>query len=172
IQTGYDESTIGQIGVNIASRFGEPLTYARHLLWDIKDGSTYYGEFDVFMNDSFVTNNVPEIWLSSFGLTPTDSTAMIDIDGDGLLTWEEFYAGTSPIDADSVFKITENAMEGGQMQLHWKAVAGKTYSIEFKSELTDAEWTMIKSRIPGVEPQCSWSIPVSDNKGFFRIKVE
>jgi len=172
VQTLYDESTTGQIGVNITSRFGEPLTYARHLLWDIKDGSTYYGEFDVFMNGSFVTNNVPEDWLTSYGLALTDAAAMTDADNDGLLTWEEFYAGTSPVDKDSVFTITENSLDGGQHILHWNAVAGKTYCIEFKSDLKDAVWTELERGIPGVEPRCCRSVPVMGNKGFIRVKVE
>jgi hypothetical protein len=172
IQTVYDESTIGQTGVNITSRFGEPLTYARHLLWDIKDGRTFYSEFDVHMNGSFVTNNVPEIWLTGYGLAPTESTALEDSDNDGLCNWEEYYAGTSPVDQASVFTITANSLNGGEHILHWNAVAGKSYAIEFKADLKDALWTELERGIPGVEPQCTRSVLITGEKGFIRIKVE
>lgn len=172
IRTEYNDSTDGQIGVEIGSRFGEPIVYARHLLLDIKENSTYYGEIDICINGSFVTNNVPEVWLTNCGLFPTDTTALTDSDGDGVLTWKEFYAGTDPTDSNSVFRITSSSTEEGQQTLHWKAVAGKTYCIEFKADLEDESWTKLEEGIPGVDPQCSWSIPATQNKGFYRIRVE
>ena len=172
IQTGYEETTSGQIGVSLYNRFGDSLVYTRHLLWDIKDGSTYYGEFDVFMNGSFLTNSVPDVWLMGFGLTANDATALLDSDGDGLYNWEEYYAGTSPVDASSVLTITQNKIEGGQQLLQWKAVTGKSYSIKFNSGLSNSGWTTIESGIPGVEPVCSRSIPVNSESGFIRVIVE
>ena len=171
IETTYETSTSGQIGVSIRSRFNDTLIYARHLLWDIKGERTYYSEFDVHMNGSFVTNSIPEVWLNSCGLVATDAVALGDSDDDGVPTWKEFYAGTDPTDGDSVFQITASSMQGEQQTLHWNAVAGKTYCIEFKADLKDTTWTEVESGIPGTEPQCSWTIPASQTKGFFRIRV-
>jgi len=96
-----------------------------------------------------------------------------DSDGDGLLNWEEFYAGTDPNNATSVFKIT-GTKESSEHQhtIKWKAVTGKTYAIQFKPTLRSTEWTTIKSGIPGIEPECSCTLELENPSGFVQIVVE
>ncbi|VGO15912.1 hypothetical protein PDESU_04501 [Pontiella desulfatans] len=58
------------------------------------------------------TNNVPHWWLASFGYTNDfDQAALGNQDGDTLLTWEEYFQGTSPNDEDTDNDTVFDGME-------------------------------------------------------------
>jgi hypothetical protein len=173
VETTYDESSVGQVGVNVNSRFGGILVNARHLLFEIKN-SCYYGELDVFVNGSFVTNGIPTAWLDYYGLLQNDAAAMADSDNDGVPNWQEYRAGTSPANNKSVFKITGliDPPVGTIHTLSWNAVAGKRYTVKYKSDLKDTTWTTLVSNIHGVEPLCSIDIEIEGSCGFISIEVE
>jgi formylglycine-generating enzyme required for sulfatase activity len=46
--------------------------------------------------ERLATNQTPQWWLASFGLTPDDDGALSDLDLDGVPAWQEFQAGTNP----------------------------------------------------------------------------
>jgi hypothetical protein len=117
-------------------------------------------------------NGVPKAWLSSYGLPTTDPSVLLDSDEDGQLNWQEYHAGTNPLNADSVFKITQVQTSGMQLLVNWQAVAGKTYTIEYKADLADSDWTPIGSGILGVEPESSISAPMNGSTGFIRVSAD
>ncbi len=49
------------------------------------------------------TNQTPQWWLASFGLTPDDDGALSDLDLDGLPAWQEYQAGTDPTLSNTLF---------------------------------------------------------------------
>jgi hypothetical protein len=124
------------------------------------------------MNGSFVTNYVPGAWLNEHSLAATDTLAMTDSDHDGLLNWEEFHAGTDPTDAGSVFRISSTGRADTQQTIRWRAVIGKRYSIQFKTTLSNAEWTTVETGIPGMEPECERTLQLHSSTGFIRVLVE
>ncbi len=44
------------------------------------------------------------------GLILSDAAAVADPDGDGLLTWEEYFVGSDPLDATSRLALTDCLM--------------------------------------------------------------
>jgi formylglycine-generating enzyme required for sulfatase activity len=46
--------------------------------------------------ERLATNQTPQWWLASFGLTPDDDGALSDLDLDGVPAWQEYRAGTDP----------------------------------------------------------------------------
>ncbi|MFZ4779497.1 MAG: hypothetical protein ACOYM3_29390, partial [Terrimicrobiaceae bacterium] len=75
---------------------------------------------------------------TSIASAPTSSSSQTvslvstaDNDGDGMSNAAEVTAGTSPLDAASIFKVNSIAAEsGGAITITWSAVVGKTYSVE------------------------------------------
>ena len=48
---------------------------------------------------------VPNWWLAQYGLAVNDVGANADRDGDGLLNWQEYYAGTDPTNPLSCLRM-------------------------------------------------------------------
>ena len=70
-----------------------------------------------------------------------------DDDGDGLTDLQEFLAGTNPRNSSSALTvILLSRAGGGATVLLWSAVAGRSYQVQFKNDVTDASW----KDLPGI----------------------
>lgn len=105
--------------------------------------------------------NVPLGWIQAhFPQATTEATqrayALLDSDGDGLLNWEEYVAGTDPNDPKSTFAITAFEVQPGQLpKIDWTESPGRTYTLQGKTALE------------GV-----WEENPSADARFFRVLVE
>lgn len=92
------------------------------------------------MPDSYETNN------GFIHIDPADGSA--DADGDLVSNRDEYTAGTDPRDRDSFLKV--NITAGAGANLTFLAQSNKTYSIQFRDDLTGAMWqrlTNVTSRL-------------------------
>jgi hypothetical protein len=85
-----------------------------------------------------------------------ESAASGDPDQDGRLTWQEYVAGSNPMDGASVFMATI-AEENGQLTVGWTPDLGpaRVYTVEGRSALGDPVWA-----------------PTNGASRFFRVKVQ
>lgn len=96
-------------------------------------------------------------------------TSAGDNDGDGMNNASEVAAGTNPLDAGSIFKITSiTAAVGGGITITWDAVAGKSYTVESKASLNAATWTPMATGL--TTGTYTDPTPGAGNK-FYRVKV-
>lgn len=128
----------------------------------------------------------PLHWLNQYGLTVEDDE--LDIDGDGLATWQEYIAGTDPTDPDSRFALTSVGLveggpssgefselnEGDYVVLTWPSVPGRKYTIYRKSSLLDwGDWTVLEEGIPGEDGEMTYYYAAPDAATkFYKIGVE
>ncbi|MEP2774663.1 MAG: sialate O-acetylesterase [Luteolibacter sp.] len=122
--------------------------------------------------DPLLAQGVPRIWMRTHGLPENDAAVYDDPDGDGEANWEEYHAGTDPKDANSALRITEVERSDGNLTVYWKAVEGKSYTIEYRRDLQIAPWTVVMTGLPGVEPESSAEISLDGGRGFVRVRVE
>jgi hypothetical protein len=102
-------------------------------------------QIDPFMVDGVLAtsdsnhNGIPDDWeLHYFGDLTHDGKA--DSDGDGASDYAEYVAGTNPMDASSVLRLTVDGTSGGVVTLSWPATALRTYRVQFENQLDDAGW--------------------------------
>jgi len=96
-------------------------------------------------------DGIPDWWMLQYfghtiGLTIDNSLAQDDADGDGMSNLQEYWAGTDPLDAQSVLKLrvlgTDPAT--GQPQYSFTAVAGIGYTLLYSDSLTPPVWRKLR----------------------------
>lgn len=81
-----------------------------------------------------------DIYELANGMNPRDPMdAALDIDGDGMSNLDESRAGTNPRDSSEVLHLALRP-ESEAVVLRFVAVTGKSYTIQYKSVLTDPAW--------------------------------
>ncbi len=85
-------------------------------------------------------DGMPDSFELANGLNPNDpNDAVLDADGDGQNNRAEYLAGTNPQDDADYFHATV-ATGSGVPAVHFTAVAGKTYTVQYKTALSDPVW--------------------------------
>lgn len=124
----------------------------------------WYGEttrlegpyFSLQGNKGYIRKNafVPETWLVKYygGSTPLITFVDADTDRDGMLAWEEYVAGTIPVDRDSRLVATITVDSMGKPSVDFqpkisdsKEAARRRYRKWGKVDLRDEGWTEILS---------------------------
>jgi sugar lactone lactonase YvrE len=111
----------------------------------IRDGLITVGD----RTGSSWNDGIPDTWrLLYFGTVSNAlSAANADPDGDGASNWEEYVAGTNPLDATSVFKFQPaTPVSSGAFTLQWPSVVNRSYSLQSSPSMS-AGWTTITNLI-------------------------
>lgn len=108
--------------------------------------------------------------------TTLTNPLLADSDGDGMTDAQEIIAGTSGVDATSVFRTNGTIVAAnGDVTITWAAKAGKTYRVQRSDAPDFANYTVEGDSIPGVEPTTSFtdsSVPGDTARMFYRVEVE
>ena len=89
-------------------------------------------------------------------------------DQDGFANWKEYLAGTDPQSAASALRFTSAKRNGNATDLSFEAVAGKTYSILYRSQLTFGSWQKL-SDVPAQGTTQSVTVQDSANTNATRF---
>ncbi len=97
-------------------------------------------------------DGLPDDWELANGLNPYSATgndgANGDPDQDGFTNLQEFLAGTDPHNAQSLLKITSIGPIAGGVTLRFSAVAGHTYSVQYRSNILAGVWQKLTDAGP------------------------
>lgn len=86
-------------------------------------------------------NGIPDAWEVAHGLTAEIGNGRNDDpDGDGATNWEEYLAGTHPLDATSVLKLVVRGGNGASAELSFTAMPNKGYTILVQTNLNGLGW--------------------------------
>ena len=92
-------------------------------------------------------DGIPDAYESAHGLNPNDpSDAAKDPDGDGFSSLQEYLIGTDPQSRASSFTATA-ARSGNNIIVSVATVVGKTYSVEWSSNLS--QWNLLQGNLSG-----------------------
>jgi len=94
--------------------------------------------------NAYDSNNdgLPDSWQLQYFSSVNDPQASpgADPDGDGFTNLQEYIAGTSPVDGTSYLKIDSATTSGSIATIHFNAVASKTYTVLYRTNLTLGAW--------------------------------
>lgn len=155
---GFFDAPDGAWGVQYYDAFLQPMPNA---IWHDSSITELYAHWQavaVKVGDILV----PYSWLDQFWSIGGsyeflyESTALKDQDGDGLLTWQEYVAGSDPTNRESVLR-TLLGLSNGIPQVTWTPDLGaaRVYTVEGKTNLMDTAWG-----------------PTNDASRFFRVRVD
>jgi Tol biopolymer transport system component len=105
-----------------------------------------------------------------FGDLSHDGTA--DSDGDGVSDLMEFKTGTNPVETASKFSAQASVEAGGQrVVLTWEAAPGLSYRVEYKNDLSEANWMAISGsvRVSGSQAICLDDLVGESSQRFYRV---
>jgi hypothetical protein len=110
-----------------------------------------------------LSHAVPYSWIqnqSASWINDYETAVSQDQDGDGFMTWEEYWAGTDPTNGASFLKIDSVAYDGTNVIIKWqnaKVGAGvPPLAIQARTNLVSGSWSNVgqKSVVNGVN---AWS---------------
>lgn len=119
-------------------------------------------------------DGMPDWWEKLYFNDPRAALATADADGDGLSNYAEFVSGSNPLDAQSVFRITEmqtvRQTNGTTVIIRWASFEGSTYSI-WSAAVAKGPYSIIATNIAATPPVNVVSNVLFGSSAFFRIGV-
>ena len=94
-----------------------------------------------------------------------------DEDGDGENNLDEDTAGTNPLAAASVFRVSGVSRAGGQLQVSFQSVAGKTYQLETSTSLAPGSWEELGEPLTATDDSAMIEVSLAGGGRFYRVKV-
>jgi hypothetical protein len=117
-------------------------------------------------------DGLPDDWeIAHFGNLARDGSG--DFDGDGLSDVAEFQAGTDPNNASDSLRL-DIAIGAANTVLHFNAVVGHTYRVEFTDDLNSSTWQLLQD-VSSIDSsrQIEINAPIgTPNERFYRIVLQ
>jgi hypothetical protein len=143
--------------------------------FQVCDGSLYStGTVSLTVTASVTANTgTPYWWLAQYGLTNFNDDAMADADHDGLLTWQEYVAGTNPTNPASVFEITGSSVNAQGAVIRWASASNRFYNLSRTTNLMSGFSVLAgASNLPATPPENVYTNPASAGAAvFYKINV-
>ena len=89
------------------------------------------------------TSVISYAWLQQYGLPTNGSADYTDPDGDGLNNWQEWVCGTDPTNPLSALRLVSATPAGTNVIVTWQSVAGVTYFLEWRTNLSSSSSFML-----------------------------
>ncbi len=112
-------------------------------------------------------DSLPDAWEAVYFTNILNGLSQVDQDGDGVKTYEEYVAGTDPVDSASVFSL-----QAGNTTFSFQTQSERIYDIGFKTNLTEGDWLLVQTGIMRSAGTIIEFQPENmDETGYYRVQV-
>ena len=84
---------------------------------------------------------MPDAWEIANGTNPNVPDASDDADGDGYTNYQEYLAGTNPLDPRSRLRVESVSLSVGGVAFQFTAASNRTFTVQFKDSLGAPMWS-------------------------------
>jgi len=121
-------------------------------------------------------DNIPNEWEILYFGGFTNAVAAADPDNDGADNLTEYISGYSPVDSNSVFKITSFSVPptgGSPFILTWNPVEGRLYGVEYANDLIYSGFSGIPgaTNLPYTQNSYTDTVERTDPQSFYQVDV-
>ncbi|MGO8929799.1 MAG: hypothetical protein ACLQU3_23275 [Limisphaerales bacterium] len=111
-------------------------------------------------------------WLASWGLPP-NTNPNADPLGKGMTYYQQFIAGTDPLDKSSVFELVDIKPTPSGLNIVWTSFAGRLYTLEYSPAL-NGSFTSLQEHLAAMPPLNTYTDTAATSQGprFYRVLVE
>ncbi len=128
-----------------------------------------YGPYTVTVDGTAISY---ETWAAGIDWNGANSSRDGNADGDGFTNFEEYLAGTDPLDKNSLLKISGMEIsDSGDIVVKWQSASGIVYSVEISTDI-NGNWLPITNGIQATPPNNVNTITVDSASApqmFFRV---
>ncbi len=114
-------------------------------------------------------DNIPDIWALRYAAGALNPVA--DSDGDGASNASESSAGTDPLAAGSVIRVSSITRDLGGVHVTFPTLPGKRYQVQDNASLEAISWTNIGAPHTGTGGEVEATISAPGTARFFRVYV-
>jgi len=179
IRTNPSHGTLSGLNTNSGEVTYTPGVYyygADSFTFTVSDGSlSSTGTVGLTVTAGVTANTgTPYWWMAQYGLTNFEADAEADTDGDGLMNWQEYIAGTNPTNPASCLVISGGGLTAqGKTIIRWTSEPNRFYTLSRTTNLLTAFTGLAgASNLPATPPENVYTNPVPDGgSAFYRINV-
>ena len=167
-----DECALVRHGVPRFDRQFATRLFPQGYFWQLEERTTNLSL--LVTGERLLTNRVPPSWMAHYGWSnAVDADVLLDYEPDGVPTWQEYHAGTSPTDSTS--RLIIDAIEPATVSnfaINWSSVPGKPYRLNANSCLTGTSWIVVSSNT-ATDTNSAFTVtnPSSAQPHFYRVST-
>jgi hypothetical protein len=116
-------------------------------------------------------DGLPDWWESWYFGSAAACNASADPDGDGMITWQEFVAGSSPTNSGSGLRLQASVVTNG-ISIQWPSVQGRLYTIDRSVALPT--FNVLTNNIPATPLQNTYidTSAIGPGPYYYRVRVQ
>ncbi len=124
--------------------------------------------------ENLTAQGTPEWWLAGYGWTNQFETAAeADADHDGMPAWQEYVAGTSPVDSSSCLRLGARQLGASTLQLSWPSASNRMYSVFLATDLAPGGFVSLTNLLPATPPMNVFThSALSNGNRFYHVEVQ
>jgi hypothetical protein len=115
-------------------------------------------------------DGMPDAWEQANGTLVNTPDANDDSDLDGYTHYQEFLAGTDPLDPESRLKVSNIEAGLAGVQFQFTATSNRTFTVQFKDSLDAVSWSLLTNIAAAPQTRViQITVPPTNSARFFRL---